>query len=858
MRISMNWIQDFVQLPVDQSPKDLSERLTLGTAEVEAVEVSGLYLSKVMVAEITAIEKHPQAEKLNLVSFCYGLDRTSGEKKIHRVVCGAPNVKVGLKVPYAPLDTELPGGFILKPKEIRGILSEGMLCSAEELQLEGDNQGLMILDDQFPVGTSLAEAFKIPGDIVLEVDNKSLTHRPDLWGHYGMAREFAALYGYINGDSGAGQSLWKKRFDQEWLAQVQNRFSLSDKESAGETSFKIHATEAEEGCSAFIAIHVAGVKVGPSPLWMRQRLESAGMRSVNNLVDISNYVMLELGHPMHFYDRKKIKGDILKIHSLKSPTLFKTLDGEDRQLLAGDLVISDEEKILVLAGIMGGESAEVDENTTDLLIEVANWLPSRVRKTSTRLGLRTESSSRFEKTLDSLQCQRVLYRSLELLLEVCPKIKVISPLLSDAQVSGHDVSLWRQPKINVRLNFLRARLGKMDLSSQIVHDILQRLEFSLKSSNVMSPDGRPEDVEFEILIPSFRATKDVKIAEDIVEELGRVIGFDHIAPMAPQVSISPVRLRPDQILHRGIRDFFLYHAQAFETMTYPLVSSQDLENIKWLSKSDINASSLWHMINALSEESAYMRPTLVSSHLKAVVLNQKHREQFRFFEIGRAYSKRAQTGNPSGLTFESNHLSAVYFHKKQSSFQDLVDDTETFFRALNLPAEIVIPQAKFPCSILPTQWEGLHPFEVLHIRLQGKIQGAIFSIHPFLLRQMKIRGEVSFLLLDLSAIEGRPLKSSLKYRPLSTAPSSSFDWTVVRKAEQSWDEMFSAIKKVRYEQLKSVVVVGEFPIPEGTDVAVTLRAEFHGGKETLRPEFLAEARENLMKVLEENHFPLKK
>jgi len=423
MLVSIDWIRDFVNVP-NLPAKDIYTRFTLATAEVEGIETVNEHLEKIVIAQILSFEKHPEADKLNLVTF------TIGNDDVRKVVCGASNVKVGIKIPYASIGVKLPNGLVLEPKKIRGVLSEGMLCSEEELGFAEESEGIMELPADAPLGMNMLEYFKLKKDTILDIDNKSLTHRPDLWGHFGMAREFSAMFEVALCD----------RFTKEWNENLKKKF----------TSDKAPVIPRFEGDSAGISywgLSLDNVTVKESPEWMKARLKACGLRSINNIVDVSNYVMLELGMPLHIFDRDLIAGQEVVIKKLTAEETFKTLDDVDRKLTAGDTVIADQKGTLVLAGIMGGKNSGVTEKTKNIFIEVANWKAAMVRRTSTRLGLRTDSSQRFEKTLDSCLTERTLLRTLELVLELCPEAKVIGK----AEYAGVNLSETKQLVIKTSL-----------------------------------------------------------------------------------------------------------------------------------------------------------------------------------------------------------------------------------------------------------------------------------------------------------------------------------------------------------------------------------------------------------------------
>ena len=325
MLISLNWIKDFVDVP-NLSPKEIGSSFTLTTAEVEDVKVTGAGLENVTCVEIKSFKPHPEADKLNLVTFDIG----GGQTK--EVVCGAPNVKVGLRVPYAPIGTTLPNGMTLEPKKIRGILSDGMLCSEVELGLGEGKSGLMELNESAKPGVKLLDYLNLGPDIILDVDNKSLTHRPDLWGYYGLAREFAAAHGIA----------LKNPFTDEWKKKIESQFN-------SKTSPLKVQVEQDSSCLAYLGISINNIKVGTSSETIQNRLIAAGLRPINSIVDISNYVIVELGIPNHIFDRDKIAGDTLFIKRAGSDQTFKTLDEADRKLTASDTIIADKDQTLVLA-----------------------------------------------------------------------------------------------------------------------------------------------------------------------------------------------------------------------------------------------------------------------------------------------------------------------------------------------------------------------------------------------------------------------------------------------------------------------------------------------------------------------------
>lgn len=806
MKISLDWIKDFVELPEDVSPQQLGERFTLATCEVEGVELSNAHLEQVRVVEITKIEPHPDADKLRLVSF----KTADGER---RVVCGAPNVEVGLKVPYAPVGITLPGGFTLEPKKIRGVMSEGMLCAEDELGLGEGHEGLLVLDKEVPIGQAMTDYLQVKKDILLDIDNKSITHRPDLWGHYGMAREFAAVF----------RKELKKPFNDAWIKKMKGLLN----EKASPVTIEV---DKKSACLGYLGLSVDHVEVKPSPQWMQQRLLSCGLRPINNIVDISNYVMLETGQPNHLFDRDTIKGGKILVKEMDKPMTFITLDELEREIVPGDTMVCDAEEPSVIGGIMGGLNSSVKDSTSRIFIEAANWVDSRIRHTSTRLGLRTDSSQRYEKSLDSNQLEKTVLRILELVLESCPDAKVVGKIESDGMIPTREIQIELTPK---RVNSI---LGtKLDASE--ISEILESLEFEVS--------GKGD--KLSVKVPSFRATKDVEVDADLIEEVGRIYGFDKLTPQAPHNEITAVNLSNAKKMERSIQDFMVYRGRALEVFTYPLAGEKILEQAHWPQKNETLI-----LANALNPETDRMRPSLVPMLLEKAAVNQMNYSPFRLFELGRSYWEDADN-----FSQDRHQLGVVYFDKSQSPFMELLNLMEDLLRSLGVNGRIVNAQSHFPNPLLPADWMGRHPHECLDIQVMGKTCGFINTIHPLVAREFKIKGNIAMAVLDITDFMDQPLKNSVKYRALPKYPGSHFDCTVIADSKVPVADILSSFKKVKIKELEKTSVVDVYTLNE-LQKTVTLRSYFLDREKTLSPEFLKEAEDKIVAALDKAGFPLKK
>ncbi len=809
MFVSIDWIKDYVDLP-DILPEEMMTRFTMATAEVEEISRTGAHLQKITVSEVVDIEKHPEADRLKLVTF------KVDEKNTKKVVCGALNVTVGMKVPYAPLGTTFPGGFTLVPKKIRGIMSEGMLCSEQELGFAQNLDGLMSLKKDAPVGKTMMEYLNLKEDILLDIDNKSLTHRPDLWGMYGMAREFASVY----------DCELKNPFSGKWMEKFKKMYT-KDKSPV------VPVIDGECSCLGYYGLSVENIKVGESPDWMKRRLLALGHRSINNIVDISNYVMLELGIPLHIFDRDLIKGDRLIIKRAEKEEKFVTLDEIERNLVPSDTVIGDDKETLVLAGIMGGLSSGVTENTRNIFIEVANWKAADVRKTSGRLGLRTDSSQRYEKCLDTALLERTMFRTLELVLKLCPDAKVVGKLEYDG------IKWWNEKTKLIETSVLKINTV---LGTQVSREKIERIFTSL-DFKVEKIDGGSIDT-MNVEVPTFRATKDVECESDLIEEIGRIIGYDNIQEVSPALDIKPVRLSEAQKLHRDIRDFLVYKGNAFEVMTYPMIGQKLLEKANW-------SEDAIRIINYLSEDHAIMRTSMVPGILEAASKNQKNYDAFKFFELGRTYHK-----DKTCFFSERNHLAIVFGSGSENPFMDLVNTVEKLLKSISLPFDLC-EQMKIKSNIfLDEKWIGCHPYEYLNIRIMGKMHGAITSVHPLLLGNFKIKCNLAIAIIDLSSFENKKIKDQTKYKALPKYPGSTFDWTVLANNDSHVEEIFKALKKVKIKQMVKCEVVSIFKLNE-LQKTVTLRATFSDPEGTLDGGFLDRSKNQLVEILGKSGFPLK-
>lgn len=930
MKVSLDWISDFVDLPKGLSDREIAEGLTLGLCEVEGLERPGAVFQSVVAAKITAVEKHPKADKLKLAAVELG-----GGKSV-TVVCGAPNCRAGITVPYAAVGTTLPGGLTLEPKTIRGILSEGMLCSEEELGLSagpGDSRapvspggpggrgGIMELPEGTPAGTRLSDLPEIPGrrggpgaegesdaegigpgsgtgaggpeaesgpgaggggprsgpggggpggegpdtpaaadDLILDIDNKSLTHRPDCWGHYGLAREFAAIF----------SRPFRDRFSPEWAASLKERISAdgaAERGTAGGPGGGITEGPGAAGTGeAPVSVHVdpdssnlgflglsinidPGVSAGVSPPWMRRRLAAAGMRPINAVVDISNYVMLETGIPNHIFDRAAIRGGRIVVRRAGADQDFTTLDGQKRRLLASDTLVCDAERPLAAAGVMGGLESSVGADTTAIMVEAANWKDSEVRRTAARLGLRTDASQRYEKSLDSARLEICLLRIYELIREIDPGARAAGGIQRENMPEPPGLVIPTSP------GRIAAVLGE-EVGGERLEAILGALGFGLDpvgASAPKRPRGDCRDFTHRVQVPTWRSTKDIECEADIAEEVGRIIGYDNITPESPSQGIAALRLSPAKTMFRRAQDYMVLRGRALEVMTYPLVGRALLEKAAWPA---LNENLV--LANALTPAHDRMRPGMIPSLLEAAAENNKEHSAFRIFECGRAY---ADLGGED-YSREHHQIGIVFQELHANPFIPLADTVENLLPYLGLRGKLIPGDPARQHPLIPAAWPGTHPHEFLDIVIGKTSEGAVVSIHPQIARAFKLKGKTALAVIDLTNLtdlgvrSGAPAADRAPFIPPDRFPGSDFDLTVVMPSRTHAAEAVEAVRGMGKKEIRSVGVLDVFPLEEDRK-ALTLHIEFRDSEHTLDADFIKKTEGEIIAVLDGAGYPLR-
>jgi phenylalanyl-tRNA synthetase beta chain len=603
MKISLNWLRDYVAL--DASSAEICRAITFLGFEVENVLRTGApQLSNVLVGEVLTRNKHPNADKLSVCTVSLG--ETLGVKTI---VCGAQNYTVGDRVPVALPGAVLPGDFVIKQSKIRGESSDGMMCSAKELGISEDAAGLLILTDRPALGTPI-NAVLPPGDTVFDIE--ITPNRPDCLSHLGIARELAA---------------WFKKdliYPQEKFRGV-----LADGAPVRSDLLASVRVDAPEDCPLYIAHVVTGIKIGPSPAWLQQRLSAVGLRPINNVVDVGNYVMLECGQPLHAFDARKLSGAQIVVRRAADGEKLTTLDGKERTLNSTMLVIADGAKPVVIAGIMGGENSGVSADTTDLVIECAIFKRQAIRATSKRLGLSSDSSYRYERGVDAHSALEAAWRAIDLILETAGG-QVVGPICK----VGSDIP-W-QREIVLAPAFVCERLG-FSIPADVMKDALEALELNVTDLGEVTHDGLGEKRtyrdEWRVAIPSWRDDLDRPI--DLVEEILRVYGTERIPPAAVSMPGLVGDDDPVVLFNRRVTDYLVGH-DFHECVNYTLRPGSEIKT--WVSET---AATELALSNPFVEDQSHLRPTIIMGLLATLKLNQSRGVPVsRLCETGRVFIER--------------------------------------------------------------------------------------------------------------------------------------------------------------------------------------------------------------------------
>ena len=779
MLISMNWISDFVDL-TGLDKMALIRQFSLSTAEVEnEIFHKGADLSGVVAAQIVSVENHPESHKLHLLKV------DAGDGQLTDVVCGAPNVQLGMKTAFAKVGAQL-GDITISPRKLAGYTSYGMCCSEKEIGISDDNSGIMVIPEDVPCGTDLKALYPID-DIIFEVDNKSLTNRPDLWGHYGMAREFSTL---------SGRPL--KALPVADLAAYSNLPAID---------MKIE----DPLCQRYSCLRVENINRHVSPMAMRIRLNYCGMRDINFLADLTNYLMLEMGQPMHAFDFSCVKDHEIHVRLAREGESIRTLDGTSRALTPSMLCICDTEKPVAVAGVMGGENSEIVGDTAMVLFESANFNGTSIRRTATALGMRTDASSRYEKGLDVYNTYDAVQRACELI-ELLGAGEVVDGII--------DVIPKPLPHTDVKLEpeKINALLGT-DIDEATMRDILIRLGFTLEG-----------DI---IHVPSWRG--DVSHYSDIAEEVARFYGYNEIPTQFAGSATTSGGFSEVQQCERAVGQV-CRSMGLDEIITYSFISPSYYDKIRMPADSPLRDSL--RILNPLGEDTSIMRTTVLPSMLEILTRNYNYRNKAAYlYEIGRVYFKR-----PDGTADEPKIVS-LGAYGADVDFFTVKGWVETLISDLG---------AAKPRFVAEKENASYHPGRCAKVYVGDTCIGVFGQIHPAVAANYGVDAELYCAELSFDALYSVKGATPV-YKPLPRFPSVTRDIAVVCDASIPIGDLSDCILASGGQYLKDCtlfdVYTGHHIIEGKKSVAFSLT--MRSDDQTLTVEHADETVKAVLKALEE-------
>ena len=803
MKLSLSWIKDYVQIPDDMDLKKLAYDLTMSTVEVEDVEYLARRFDDILVGVIEKIEPHPNADKLRVCK----VDIGGGEMK--DIVCGGINLKEGMRVavscPGAVVRWHGEGEpVVIKNSKLRGVESYGMICASDEIglgELFPASQEAEILDlsaFEVPAGTSLADALDM-NDVLLEIDNKSMTNRPDLWGHYGIAREIAALY-----------DLPLKKIEP-YTADVQS-------------DFKVEINDPDR-CTRYIGVEMSGVEVKPSPYQMQNRIWKAGMRPINALVDITNYVMLATGNPTHAFDADNITDHIVVRHAVEGEKLI-LLNDHELTLCADDLVITDSEGPVALAGVMGGAKDSILPKTRRVILEVANFESTGIRRTALRYDTRTEASSRYEKAVDPERCEQALALSMQYFKELYPELTVTG-------FCDKYVKKLERAQIDVSLAWLAKRLGK-NLSNEVIQKKLELLGFDVE----ISGDN------MHVTAPTWRSTGDISIKDDVMEEVARLYGYDNFEATSFTTTFEGAINQKDQDLLRRIKEYLAIRCGMQEVYTYP-----------WMNDVFVNAvlqstEGVLRLSTPPAPDLSYIRSSLLPNLCEAVVKNERYFNDFAIFEEAQVFFDRNYTAaydETELLPEQKRHIGAAF----ASSVKDI---TELFREAKGvleyMPRYTHMEGFEFRKEEKPVWADNV---VWMNIFRGGEKIGDMGLVAKKVSMDCGIKN-LSVMLFELDVTKLVPLKSRTnRFTHLAEYPETDYDISMLFDSDAAWADIYDAImgQKKASALLKDAAFVDEYrgkQIPEGKK-SVTIRLTIGSSEKTLTSQEIESAANQVMKKL---------
>jgi phenylalanyl-tRNA synthetase beta chain len=795
MKLSLNWIREYVDLPADLTMEQLSYDLTMRTVEVEGIENPADSLKDVVIGKIIEIHAHPNADQLSVCQVDIGTEKPSS------IVCGGSNIKAGQLVVVA-----VPGAYVkwhgigdpveIKAVKLRGVQSEGMICAASELGLEdlfptAEEKEIMDVSSwEAKPGAPAAQILQLD-DYILEIDNKSMTNRPDLWGHYGIARELAAIYGKELKPLPAFQA------------------------PAGTEEFPVDIQD-QQHCHRYAAIVYTGLKNEPSPYWLKVKIWKIGMRPINNLVDMTNYVMLATGQPAHGFDKDHVAGGIM-VRKARPGEKLVLLDNKVLQLSDQDTLICNRHEPIGLAGIMGGKQSSILPETQELVLEMANFDPLSLRRTAQRFGIRTEASTRYEKGIDTQRIDQAMAVADWIMKQVLPEARIVA-------VTDNHPQKTESPVITVPMAFLAERLGR-ELTVADVVDNLNPLGFSATFGGGI----------FEVTVPSWRGTGDVSLQDDILEEVARIIGYENFAFIPPAVTLERAINQRKADTDRAIREYLAYRCGLQEVFTYPWVDDQYLE------AAGISGEECLTLATPPSPEEAHLRTSLIPGLLSSIATNSRHYDTFKCFELAQVFHH--------GETHPSDPEETLPLQESNLAAGFVGEDAMELFRRAKGVLEMLPRIAQIaPLSMVQLQKpQWADPKAWLNILAGEEVIGSLGVLSPRGLRLAGIkRSRVALFEINVEKLQPLPSRQN-QFKHLPQFPLVEQDFSVVIDEGIKWAE----IKEIVAPLVHACEFVEEYrgaQVPAGKK-SILFRVWYGSASKTLTADEIDERTRNLIRII---------
>lgn len=796
MKVSLNWVKKYVKLPENINTKEMTNDLTLRTVEVEDATNESDKFHDIIVGKILEINDHPNADKLRVCKV------DIGESEPKQIVCGGTNLYVGELVVVSK-----PGAEVywhgeselmkIKDSKVRGVDSYGMICGAEEVYLEGlfppktEAEIVDLSNIECTVGENISDVIYM-NDTVLEIDNKSLTNRPDLWGHYGIARELSAIYN----------------------TELIPLEKVSIDEKLPKYNVEIEDTTK---CQRYVAVEIENVYEKSSPIWMQSSLIKAGMRPINAIVDITNYVMLAVGQPLHAFDRTHVDGNKIIVRNAEVNEELLLLDNNSIKLTTDDLVICDENSPMALAGIRGGKKDSILPETTGIVLEIANFTAKTIRKTGKRFDEKTDASIRYEKNIDTERVDDGLNLALKLFKEIFPESKIVA--FNDV----YPVKTENE-KIDVSEKFLNERLGKV-LPRETITNILTHLGYEVEY----------KDGIYHTVVPTWRSTGDVSLKDDVMGDIARLLSFESFEKQPLTIKFDKAVRQNNVILERRIKEYLSVRCGFNEIFTYPWV------DIKYINAASIDTNNLVKLATPPSPEEAYLRSSLVPGMLESISKNLRYFDSFKMYEMAQVFEK--------GVYHESSEDETLPIHKKLLTGCIVGRDAKEIFYELKGVLEYIceythMEKISFKEGTKPS-WADINAH--LDIILNDEVIGNIGLLSVKAMNDSKIkRTNVAIFEINVDKLIPYPSRTN-EFKHIPVLPSIEKDLSLIVDENVTWEELTKYIKS----KVSSIKFIEEYrgnQIPEGKK-SIMLRVTFDSENTTLTSEEINSKLEAIVRTL---------